>query len=99
VPSPDDTCKGGIDSVIVGGLLIDTRPSSDCVSKDGNDNSTPGIHRFNKDDNTLLIEEETEDVCVGSPRENRSTCISNNKNDNEDDFKILLRIQGADLEV
>ncbi len=47
--------------------------------------------------NEILIEEETEDVCVGSPRENRRNIIGNNKDDNEDDNEICLRIQGADL--
>jgi hypothetical protein len=45
----------------------------------------------------ILIEEETEDVCMGSPRENRRNIIGNNKDDNVDDNKICLRIQGADL--
>ncbi len=45
----------------------------------------------------ILIEEETEDVCMGSPRENRRNIIGNNKDNNEDDNKICLRIQGADL--
>jgi hypothetical protein len=45
----------------------------------------------------ILIEEETEDVCMGSPRENRCNIIGKNKDDNENDNKICLRIQGADL--
>ncbi len=45
----------------------------------------------------ILIEEETEDACMGSPRENRHNIIGNNKDDNEDNNKICLRIQGADL--
>jgi hypothetical protein len=45
----------------------------------------------------ILIEEETEDMCMGSPRENRRNIIGKNKDDNEDDNKICLRIQGADL--
>ncbi len=31
----------------------------------------------------ILIEEETEDACMGSPRENRRNIIGNNKDDNE----------------
>ncbi len=45
----------------------------------------------------ILIEEETEDVCMGSPKENRRNIIGNNKDDNKYDNKICLRIQGADL--
>ncbi len=45
----------------------------------------------------ILIDEETEDVCMGSPRENRRNIIGNNKGNNEDDNKICLRIQGAEL--
>jgi hypothetical protein len=45
----------------------------------------------------ILIEEETDDVCMGSPRENWHNIIGNNKGDNEDNNKICLRIQGADL--
>jgi hypothetical protein len=45
----------------------------------------------------ILIEEDTEDVCMGSPRENRRNIIGNNKDDNKDNNKICLRIQGADL--
>jgi len=44
-----------------------------------------------------LIEVEAEDAYVGSPRENRRINISNNKDSNKDNTKILLRIQGADL--
>jgi hypothetical protein len=45
----------------------------------------------------ILIEEETEDACMGSPRENTRNNIGNNKDDSKDDNKICLRIQGADL--
>jgi hypothetical protein len=44
-----------------------------------------------------LIEEESEDACVGSPRENRNNIIGNNEDDNKEDNKICLRFQGADL--
>ncbi len=45
----------------------------------------------------ILIEEETENMCMGSPRENRRNIIGNNEDDNEDNNEICLRIQGADL--
>ena len=45
----------------------------------------------------ILIEEETEDACMGSPRENRCNIIGNNEDDNKDNNEICLRIQGADL--
>ncbi len=45
----------------------------------------------------ILIEEETEDACMGSPRENRRNIIGNNKDNNKDNNEICLRIQGADL--
>jgi hypothetical protein len=45
----------------------------------------------------ILIEEETEDACVGSSRENRRNIIGNNEDNNKDNNKICLRIQGADL--
>jgi hypothetical protein len=44
-----------------------------------------------------LIEEEDEDTCVGSPRENRRIVTGNNEFGNKDNNAILLRIQGADL--
>ena len=43
LPSPDDKCKGGIDSVIGGGLLIASQLSSDTINEDSNSNITPGI--------------------------------------------------------
>jgi hypothetical protein len=44
-----------------------------------------------------MIEVEAEDACVGSPRENRCIDISDNKDNNKENNKmILLRIQGAD---
>ncbi len=39
--------------------------SSDALNEDGNDNSTTGIHRLNKNKNKILIEEEAEDVYWG----------------------------------
>jgi hypothetical protein len=36
-------------------------------------------------------------MCVGSPRESGHIITGSNKDDNKDDKKILLRIQGADL--
>jgi hypothetical protein len=71
LPSPDDNCKGGIDSVIGGGLLIDSQSSADAVNEDCTYNSTSGIRRLNKNDIKILIEEEAENACVGSPKENR----------------------------
>jgi hypothetical protein len=45
----------------------------------------------------ILIEEESEDACMGSHRENRRNIIGNNEDDNKEDNEICLRIQGADL--
>jgi hypothetical protein len=45
----------------------------------------------------LRIEEEAEDVCMGSSRENRCIIIGNNKDDNKANKKIRARIKGADL--
>jgi hypothetical protein len=63
----------------------------------GNDNvdadDEDALYNYDK----ILIKEESEDACVGSPRENRSNIIGNNENDNKEDNKICLRIQGADL--
>jgi hypothetical protein len=47
--------------------------------------------------NEILIEEETENACVGSPRENWRNIIGNNEDDNEDNIERCLGIQGADL--
>ena len=98
VPFPKDNCNGGIDYAIRGGLLIDSQSSSDAVNEDGNENSTPGIHELHKNnDKRILIAVEGEDVCVGSPRENRRINIGDNEDNNKDDTMILLRIQGAHL--
>ena len=70
LPSPDDNCKGCIDFVIGGDLLIDSRLSSGAVNEDCTYNSTPVISGLNKNDNKILIEEEAENACGGSPREN-----------------------------
>jgi hypothetical protein len=56
--------------VIGGGLLIDSRLSSDAVNEDCTYNSTPGISGLNKNDNKIMIEEEAENAFGGSPREN-----------------------------
>ncbi len=53
---------------------MDSQLKSDAVNEDGNDNSTPGIHGLNKNNDKLLIKMEAEDVCVGSHEENR--CIN-----------------------
>ena len=58
-----------------------------------NENSTPGIRGLNKNDNKILIEEEAEDACVGSPREIRCIGIGNDEDNNKNNTKILLRIQ------
>ena len=97
VPSPDNNCNDGIDSAIGGCLLIDSQSCSDAVNEDCTNNITSGICRLNKNNNKILSEEEAEDGCVGSLRENRRTDFGTNKDDNEDNTKILLRIQGADL--
>jgi hypothetical protein len=68
VPSPHHNWKGGIDSVMGGGLLIDSQSSSGAVNEDGNNNSTPGIRGLNKNNSKILIEEKAEDECVGSQR-------------------------------
>ncbi len=88
-PSPNDNSEGGIDSGMGRGLLINSQSSN-------NNDSTSGIGRLNND-HEILIEEEDEDTCMGSPRENRRIVTSNNKFGNKDDNAILLRIQGADL--
>jgi len=93
MPSPNN-CKDCIDSAIRGGfLLIDSQLSSDFVNEDSNDNSTPGIHGLNKNNDKLLIEVSAEDVCVESCREYRHIEIGKNEDNNEDDTKILLRVQ------
>jgi hypothetical protein len=97
VLSLDDNCEGSIDSSIGGGLFVGSRSSSDPVDEDDNNNgSTSGI-RVLYNDNKILIEEESEGVCMGSPWENRCTIIGNKEYDKEDDNKILLMIQGANL--
>jgi hypothetical protein len=80
VPSPDDKCKAGVDSAIGGCFLINFQPSSDAFNEDDNNNdSTSGICRLNNEDK-ILIEEEAEDGCVVSPRENsRRIDIGNDK--------------------
>ncbi len=92
-----NNCKGCIDSTIREGLLMDIQLSSNAVNEDGNDNSTSGICGLNKNNDKLLIEVEVEDVCVRSHGENRHINIGNNKDKNEDNTKILSRVQGADL--
>jgi hypothetical protein len=58
----------------------------------GNDNVHADDEDMLKNYDKLLIEEESEDACVGSPRENRCNIIGNNEDDNEEDNKICLRI-------
>jgi hypothetical protein len=47
--------------------------------------------------NEILIEEKAVDVCLRSSSKNRLIFISDNKDDSEDDSKIFVRIQGANL--
>jgi hypothetical protein len=63
----------------------------------GNDNIDADEEDTLNNYDEILIEEETEDACVGSSRENRRNNIGNNEDDNVDDNEICLRIQGADL--
>ncbi len=77
-----DNCKGCIDSTIRGGLLMGSQLYSDAVNEDGNDNSTSGIHRLNKNNGKLLIEVEAEDVCMGSHGKNRRINIGGNEDKN-----------------
>ncbi len=70
--------------------------SSDAGDEDGNNNSTPGIHGPTTN-NKILIEEKAVDACLGLSRKNRLIFTSNIKNDNEDNSKVFVRIQGADL--
>jgi hypothetical protein len=69
VLSPNNTCKGGIDSAIGGGLLVNSQSSSEPVDEDNNDNdSTSGIHGLNNDDK-MLIEEESENAIISNCRQ------------------------------
>ncbi len=63
----------------------------------GNDNVDADEEDALNNYDETLIEEETEDACMGSPRKNRHNIIVNNKDNNEDDNEICLRVQGADL--
>jgi hypothetical protein len=99
VPSPDDNCKAGVESGIGGIFSINSQPSSDAFNKDDNYNdSTSGIRGFNNEDK-ILIEEEAENACMVSPRENsRRIDIGNDEDNNDkDDNELLLKVQGADL--
>ena len=102
VPSPGYNCKGGT-------VLMDFRSSLDNVDGDGNNNdSTSGIREL-YNSSKILSEEEAEDACVVSHKEN-SRCIDigkddnnnnqvhDNKNNNDNNKnEIPLKIQGADL--
>jgi hypothetical protein len=79
-----------------GSWLIDYQLSSDAGDGDGNNNSTPGIHGPIKDGN-ILIEENAVDACLGLSSNNRLIFISDIKDDNEDNSKKFVRIQGANL--
>ena len=98
MPSPGYNCKGGT-------MLIGFRSSLDNVDGDGNNNdSTSGIRGLNNNSN-ILTEEEAEDACVLSPKENsrridigednnNNNHVHNNKSDNDNsDNKIPLKIQ------
>ncbi len=95
-PPPNDNSEGGIDSLISGSWLIDSQLSSDAGNEDGNNNSTTGIHRPTND-NKIIIEEKAVDACLGLSSKNRLIFISDNKDNNEDNSKIFVRIQGANL--
>ena len=82
--------------MISGSLLIDSQLSSDAGKEGGENNSTPGIHGPTNDDK-ILIEEKAVDACLRLSRKNRLIFISNNKDDYEDNSKIFVRIQGANL--
>ena len=102
VPSPGYNCKGGT-------VMIDFRSSSDNVDGNGNSNdSTFGIHGL-YNNSKILSEEEAEDACVVSHKENsrridigkddnNNNQVHDNKSDNDNnDNEIPLKIQGADL--
>ncbi len=76
--------------------MIESQLSSDAGDEDGNNNSTPGIHGPNNNDK-ILIEEKAADVRLGFSRKNRLIFIYDNKDNNEDNSKKFVRIQGADL--
>ena len=103
VPSPGYNCRGST-------VLIDFQSSSDNVDGGGNNNdSTSGIRGL-YNNSKILSEEEAEDACVVSHKEN-SRCIDigkddnnnnnhvhdNKSNNNNNDNEIPLKIQGADL--
>ena len=90
-------------------MLIDFRSSSDNVDGDGNNNnSTSGIHGL-YNNSKILSEEEAEDACVVSHKENsrrinigeddnNNNHVHDNKSDNNNnDNEIPLKIQEADL--
>jgi hypothetical protein len=68
--------------------------SSDAGGEDGNNNNTPGIHGPTND-NKILVEEKAVDTCMGFSSKNRLIFISGVKDNNEDNSKIFVRIQGA----
>jgi hypothetical protein len=70
--------------------------SSDAGNGDGNNNSTPGIHGPTNN-SKILIEEKAVDACLGLSSKNRLIFISDVKDNNEDNSKIFVRIQGANL--
>jgi hypothetical protein len=82
--------------VISGSLLIDSQLSSDAGKEDGNNSSTPGICGPTKN-NKMLIEEKAVDTCLGLSRKNKLIFISDDKDNKEENSKIFVRIQGADL--
>jgi hypothetical protein len=95
-PPPNNNCKGSIDSVISGSLLIYSQVSSDAGNEDSNNNSTPGIRRPTNDNKTL-IEEKSVYGCLGLSSKNRLIFISNDMDNNEDNSAIFVRIQWANL--
>jgi hypothetical protein len=93
-PPPNNNCKGGINSVINRSLLI--LIVFRFGKEEGNNNSTPGIHGPTND-NKILIEEKAVDACLGLSSKNRLIFIIDDKEGYEDNSKIFVRIQGANL--
>ncbi len=78
--------------------MIDSQLSSDVGNedKDSNNNSTTGIHGPTNNDN-VLIEEKAVDACFKLSSKNWLVFISNDKDNSEDNRKIFVRIQEANL--